>query len=88
MPALYDHPALRLPYVAVARWPVVDLDSSGQQDWVGSILQVENWLESCVGPHYAEWCWNTWSLHSNNLCSVSFRLERNCTLFLLKYPAV
>ena len=83
MPALYDHPALRLPYRAVAPWPIIEFN--GQPDWVQAVCSVEDWLERSVGPHYREWCWDTWTLHNAYLCGVTFRQEKSCTLFLLAY---
>lgn len=83
MTALYDHPALQLPYVAVARWPLIE--RNGQPDWVEAVARVESWLLNCIGPHYAEWCWHTWPQQYIYLCGVSFRQERSCTLFLLAY---
>jgi hypothetical protein len=83
MLALYDHPSLRLPYRAAAPWPLVE--HHGQIDWIESVYTVESWLESTIGPHYREWCWDTWALHNSSICAVSFKLEKYSTLFLLRY---
>ena len=71
MPALYDHPALRFPFRAVAPWPLIEY--RGQPDWVEAIYSVEHWLESQIGPHYKEWCWDTWALHQVSLCAVTLQ---------------
>ena len=85
MRALWDkYP--ELPYLAVVPWPLVE--TNGQYDWVSSVLCVETWLESRVGPHYVRWTWNMWSLHNNQLCGVGFAREADSTLFLLRWDTV
>jgi hypothetical protein len=83
MRAIWDHSSLQLPYVAVAPWPLIELN--GQCDWIATVSSVESWLNSYIGAHWAEWAWATYSLDSNNFCAVSFRREKYCTLFLLVY---
>jgi hypothetical protein len=82
MKALWDRYP-NLPYRAVVPWPVVETD--GNLDWVASVEIIQDWLESCVGPHYARWCWSMWSLHQPNLCGVSFARDKDSTLFLLRW---
>lgn len=83
MLALYDHPALQLPYVARAYWPLVE--RNGQPDWIEAVDSVNTWLLRSIGPHYLEWCWHTWPQDRSDRLAVSFRRERSCTLFLLAY---
>jgi hypothetical protein len=82
MRALYDYP-ITLPYTAVVPWPLIE--RNGQPDWIDAVESVESWLERCVGPHYARWVWNTWTLHQVDLCSVSFAREPDSCLFLLRW---
>lgn len=82
---VYDHPRLQLPYTAIAPWPRVLVN--GQTDWIESVSQVELWLEQSVGAHWSAWMWNTWTLHQQDLCSVSFRRPQHVTLFLLRWSA-
>jgi hypothetical protein len=72
-----------LPYTVVVPWP--QIESGGNIDWIDSVNVVQGWLESNIGPHYVQWVWNMWTLHQSYHCGVSFKLERNCTLFLLRF---
>ena len=82
MRMLDDRPIV-LPYHAVAPWPVVI--RSGSVDWVDSVYNMEDWLQTYIGPHYTAWAWSMWTLHQSDLCGVSFARERDTTLFLLKW---
>lgn len=86
MKALWDYP--ELPYKAIVPWPRVENQSTGSPDWVLSVDLLESWLETCIGPHWAEWTWSMWSLHNPYLCGVGFRLDRNRCLFLLKFGTI
>ena len=82
MQMLWDrHP--ELPYRAVAPWPRIDYN--GQQDWHTAVYTVESWLEQCVGYHWVHWTWSMYTLHQQDLCSVSFAREPDSLLFLLKW---
>jgi len=83
MRAIWDHSSLQLPYVAVAPWPRIL--RNGQCDWIETVCTVESWLALHIGPHWTEWAWATYSLHSSDFCAVNFRREKYCTLFLLAY---
>jgi hypothetical protein len=72
-----------LPYTAVTPWPLVE--RNGQPDWIDTVLAVELWLELHVGQHHQLWAWNTWALHQNHMCGVSFARARDSTLFLLRW---
>jgi hypothetical protein len=82
MRMLNDHP-LTLPYTAAVPWPLIL--RNGQPDWIESIYIMEDWLSSRVGPHYTAWVWSMWTLHQSHMCAVSFALERDTTLFLLRW---
>jgi len=82
MQALWDrHP--ELPYRAVVPWP--EIERNGNLDWIASVVTIQDWLESTVGPHYSHWTWAMWTLHQPNLCGVSFARDTDSTLFLLKW---
>jgi hypothetical protein len=85
MQALWDkYP--ELPYQAAVPWPVVYSPETHNQDWVESVALIENWLEDRIGHHWVCWTWTCWSLVEKvNYCGVSFKYDRDRTLFLLQW---
>lgn len=72
-------------YRAWAPWPHQD---SQQLDWVDGVGSVEAWLLSSVGPHYETWRWLRVDLAQQGQClGVAFLLERDRTLFLLRWSS-
>ena len=68
-------------YTAVVDWPRLEPDQ--QRDWIDSIILIESWLETSIGPHYLAWAWVS-STRAYS-CAVAFRWERDKTLFLLRW---
>ena len=76
----------KMPYHAAIPWPRVYTPATNQQDWIESIFLVESWLETYIGPHWDNWAWTGWSLVEQvNYCGVSFKYDRDRTLFLLQW---
>jgi len=66
------------PYVGSVPWPI----SQPQVDWVDQLVFMEHWLNDNVGLNNWEWI--------NNIpaqASVAFRLDRDRTLFLLRWTS-
>jgi hypothetical protein len=71
-------------YLATVRWPLIE---SGQQDWIFSLEELEQWLEQFSGPRYAAWAWSQCKNQQPYECSVAFKWDQHRTLFLLKWTA-
>jgi len=84
MRALWDRYP-ELPYTAHVPWPQVFNPNTQCIDWIESVDLIETWLSNSVGPHWVEWAWSMYTLDEANCCGVSFRYDRNRTLFLLTW---
>ena len=69
----------RFPYHAIVPWP----NHEYQQDWVNSLLVVEDWLKQCVGARYAAWAYADCAVLYN--IGVAFKWDQDRTLFVLAW---
>jgi len=69
-------------YTALVPWPWA---STEQLDWIDAYTQINTWLVSSVGPHWARWGWHTLPHQTPRDCCVSFRYSPDRTLFLLRW---
>jgi hypothetical protein len=64
------------PYVGSVPWPI----AQDQADWVDQLVSMEQWLDNNVGLNNWDWVNNV-----PQLATVAFRLDRDRTLFLLRW---
>jgi len=69
----------RFQYHAAIPWP----NHEYQQDWVNSLIVVEDWLKQCVGARYATWAYSDCDILYN--IGVSFKWDQDRTLFVLAW---
>lgn len=72
-------------FTAVVPWPWVPI--SNQADWIDSLFTLEEWLNTRVGPHWAEWAYSQQPGLEYWQACVAFRQERMKTLFLLTWAS-
>lgn len=68
-------------YHASVPWPLMDHDP--QINWVAGVEVLEDWLYSNVGQRLSLWAWSDGK--SSYKIGVSFKWEKDCSLFLLKW---
>jgi len=69
----------RFPYNAIIPWP----NHEYQQDWVNSLIVVEDWLKQCVGSRYTTWAYADCDILYN--IGVAFKWDQDRTLFVLTW---
>ena len=69
-------------YIATVPWPSLAI---GQQDWINSMTQLEQWLDHYIGQHAVEWAYSRQRDLEYWQASIAFRQERSKTLFLLMW---
>lgn len=73
-----------LRHLATIQWPH-KVNEHGQTDWIGTIEEIECWLEDRVGPGQKAWWWNSSTLDHPYLCSINFLRDSDRVLFLLRW---
>ena len=68
-------------FIGRAPWPI----PQAQIDWVDSLIVMENWLDTHIGPHYKRWAWATVQDHETWEACVAFKYDKHRTLFLLTW---
>jgi len=67
-------------YRASVPWPA---QSQRQVDWVSGVRTVEDWLNLCVGPQWAQWAWDQG--HHHYQLGVAFRWDQDRLLFVMTW---
>jgi hypothetical protein len=76
-----------LPYRATVPWP--EIYRGDFVDWDQTVHSVDNWLKQYIGARWVEWTWGWgqfyYGLDCGGRCMVNFHLEKQCSLFLLRF---
>lgn len=67
------------PHIAKGRWP----QPMPQTDWVDTLIVMEHWLNTNIGPERWSWALD-YQTNPSEAC-VAFALEKHRTLFLLQW---